>query len=82
MGFYKTYYLEADDPQEAENLAVSRIVADPKWRGTILNDENDRPVMQLDSLAEVDTFDGVPNLEQGYIFYPEGGDADGSQGTE
>jgi hypothetical protein len=71
MGFYKTYYLEADDPQEAENLAVSKIVADPKWRSSILNSHDDEPVMYLDSLVEVETFEGIPNLEQGYVFYPE-----------
>lgn len=70
-GFYKICYLEAHDPQEAENLAVSNIVADPRWRGTILNSADDRPVMHLDSLAELESFDGVESLETGYIFYPE-----------
>jgi hypothetical protein len=68
MGFYKTYVVEAQDAQEAENLAVSKIAADPKWDGLILNDHDDRPVMYLDALAEVHK---VPILEQGYIFYPE-----------
>jgi hypothetical protein len=80
VGFYKTYYLEAMDPQEAESLAVSRIVADPKWHGTILNDHGDQPVMVLDALAEVDTFDGLPSLEQGYLFYPEDDEDDGDDG--
>jgi len=27
--------------------------------------------MYLESLTELDTFDDVPQLEQGYSFYPE-----------
>ncbi|HZL88958.1 MAG TPA: hypothetical protein VFB96_11335 [Pirellulaceae bacterium] len=71
MGFYKICYLEAHDPQEAENLAVSKIVADPRWRGKILNSADDRPVMYLDSLDELESFEGVESLETGYIFYPD-----------
>jgi hypothetical protein len=36
--------------------------------------------MVLDALAEVDTFDGLPSLEQGYLFYPEDDEDDGDDG--
>ena len=71
IGFFKTFYLEADDPQAAESLAVGKIIADPKWEGNILNDEADPPMMYLDSLAEVESFDDAASPETGYIFYPE-----------
>jgi hypothetical protein len=71
MGFYKIYYLEAQDPQEAENLAVSQIVGDPRWRGTLLNSADDRPVMYLHALAELESFEGVESTETGYVFYPD-----------
>ena len=71
MGFYKVYFLEAHDPQEAENLAVSKIAADPRWRGNILNSADDRPVMYLHALAELESFEGVESLETGYIFYAD-----------
>ena len=71
MGFFKIYFLEARDPQEAENLAVSKIVADPKWQGTLLNSADDPPMMCLDSLAELESFEGVESVGTGYIFYPD-----------
>jgi hypothetical protein len=71
IGFFKIFYLEADDPQAAENLAVSKIIADPKWEGTILNEESDPPGMYLESLVEVESFDDTASLETGYIFYPD-----------
>jgi len=71
MGFYKTYFLQAETPEDAENLAVQRIIDDPKWQGNVLNETYDPPVMYLESLTELDTFDDVPQLEQGYSFYPE-----------
>lgn len=76
MGFYKINFLEANDPQEAENLAVSTIVADPRWRGSLLNSGDDRPVMYLLSLTELESFDGIESLETGYIFYPDEESAD------
>jgi len=76
MGFFKTYFLEAETPEDAENLAVQRIIDDPKWESSILNESYDPPVMYLHSLSELDTFDGVRRLETGYVFYPEESDED------
>lgn len=82
IGFFKVFFLEAEDPQSAENLAISKIVADPKWHGTILNDDSDPPMMYLDSLAELESFADVTSPETGYIFYPDDatGDEPGSDG--
>jgi len=73
MGFFKTYYLEAECPQDAENLAVQRIIDDPRWDGMIHNAQDDRPTMHLHRLGEVETFEDVPSLETGYVYYPEEG---------
>lgn len=73
MGFYKTYFLEAENPADAENSAVQRIIDDPKWNGKIHNTEDDRPMMFLESIAEIETFHEVPSREQGYVLYPEDG---------
>jgi hypothetical protein len=71
IGFFKIFFLEAEDPQAAENLAVAKIIADPKWEGTILNDESDPPMMYLDSLTELESTADVSAPETGYIFYPD-----------
>ena len=70
VGFYTTRFIEAETSEEAEKAAVALIRTDPKLKHSVLNERNDPPMVFVDSNEEVSESD-VPDIAQGFTFFPE-----------
>ena len=68
-GFYTTRFVEARNPEEAEEIAIALIKEDPKLSGIVLNEGSDPAMLYAEEIEE------VRKLEQqlGYAFYSEEG---------
>ena len=68
-GFYTTRYLEANDPEDAKSKSVQMIREDKKLSNIISNKASDPPIIYLESVHELESFDGVELPGTGYAFY-------------
>ena len=67
--FYTTRFVEAQDDHEAEEKAISTLRNDPTLRDRVLNDKSDAPMLFVEEIAELDSFDGVTLPGTGFSFY-------------
>ncbi len=75
MGFFTTRFVQANNRDGAELLAVDLIRNDRWLRGAVSNPQTDPPRIFAD---EIEVFDGadVPDVGSGFSFYPmDGSDA-------
>jgi hypothetical protein len=52
-GFYATTFVKANNPQEAERMAIILIHQNPNLRDTVLNESTDRPIINLEEIQEI-----------------------------
>jgi hypothetical protein len=69
LGFTTARFVEADDAEEAEALALDRLRADPRLHGTS-NDPAAPPEIFVGDIDEVDRGD-VPKAAPGFAFFPD-----------
>lgn len=55
FGFYATKFVTAENPQEAEKIAIILIHQNPNLRDTVLNENADRPTINLEEIREVNS---------------------------
>jgi hypothetical protein len=72
-GFYVTRYVEANDPEQAELNAVKIIREDRELRKSVKNDRSDPPMIYLESIDELNSFEGIHVPGTGFTFYLDGG---------
>ena len=72
MGFYVVRYVEADCPENAELAAVKLVRGIGRLRAITRNTPDDPPMMYLEEMHELASFDDIENLEPGLGFYVEG----------
>lgn len=78
MGFYTTRFVQADNPDGAELLAVDLIRHDKKLKDSVSNERSDPPMIFADEIEVIDEA-AVPKSSPGYSFFPmDSTDADGS----
>jgi len=70
-GFFQNIYLEAPTPEEAELLAVKQIRNTAELKNATLNAKDDPPMIYLNEITELESFEGIENLGEGRTFYPE-----------
>lgn len=70
-GFYTTRFVEAENPEKAELYAVQLIKEDEKIRKNVKNPKSDPPMLFLEKLEEVSSFEGVKLPGTGYTFFPD-----------
>src|SRR5438045_646689 len=70
-GFYANRFVEAPDEKAAELAAVSQLRAKQSLRGVVRNPPNDPPRILLVEIRELSSFDNLPSLGQGLVWYPE-----------
>ena len=70
-GFYQNVFIEAGSPRQAELLAISKIWHDKDLQESTLNAKDDPPVIQLDTLWELDILDDVSDVESGREFFAD-----------
>lgn len=71
VGFYATRFVEADNEDEAEGKVIGIFQSESQLRDNILNDNSDNPMMYVESVSEVKSFDDVGRTDAGYSFYYE-----------
>jgi hypothetical protein len=70
-GFFTTRYVESADSVAAENSVVRMIRETQNLRGLVRNAPDDPPFMDVTSVIELESFDGIENLEPGFVWYEE-----------
>jgi hypothetical protein len=53
LGFYTTRFVKAANPEEAEKIAVILTHHNPNLRKTLLNENDDRPKINLEEIKEI-----------------------------
>ena len=71
LGFFTTRFVEADTPDAAEHAAVELVRQDTRLRGIVRNAPTDPPMIYLDSLSEIPSFDGCPTPGAGYTWFSD-----------
>ena len=71
FGFFTTRFAEADTPAQAEETAILALRADSTLRSNTLNDEADTPMLFVEDIEELDSFDGITPPGAGFSFYRE-----------
>jgi hypothetical protein len=72
FGFYATKFVEAENPQEAEKIAIILIHQNPNLRDTVFNENADRPTINLEEMKEVNFLKFFAKRSTtGFTFYPE-----------
>ena len=69
IGFFQTIFVESNDPESAELEAV-RIIRTGDLRELVRNEPNDPPMLYLQELDELESFEGIETLVQGRSFFP------------
>ena len=71
LGFYTTRFVEAADEKAAEENAISILRDDPTLKQCTLNEKTDAPMLFVEEITEVDSFNGLNVPGAGFSFYPE-----------
>jgi hypothetical protein len=72
VGFYATKFVKAENPQEAEKIAIILIHQNPNLRDTVLNKNTDRPTINIEEIKEVSFLKFFTEKSTtGFTFYPE-----------
>ena len=71
FGFYTTRFVEAADENEAELRAVDTLRQDEKLRGNVLNDKSDLPMLFVEEIEEIPSFDDIENRSPGLALYED-----------
>ena len=69
-GFFQTIFLESENSESAENKAVE-IIRNSDLKELTINEENDPPMIYLEEIEEVQSFEGIESLNVGRSFYSE-----------
>ncbi len=70
-GFFATRYVEATDPDDAEAILVTSLQNEKEFKKAALNDMVDQPIIFLNRIIELESFDGIPVPGTGFSFFPE-----------
>jgi hypothetical protein len=71
-GFYATKFVKAENPQEAEKIAIILIRQNPNLRDTVLHENAYRPTINLEEIKEVNFIKFFAKKSTtGFTFYPE-----------
>jgi len=71
-GFDATKFVKAENPQEAEKIAIILIRQNPNLRNTVFNENADRLTMSLEEIKEVNFLKFLAEKSTaGFTFYSE-----------
>ena len=75
LGFFTTAFVEGQDEEQAEQRAMALLRNDKEFRRSVLNEQSDAPMMFVDEIDELQSFEGVNLPRTGFSFFPEEGNA-------
>ena len=71
-GFYATRFVKAENPQKAEKIAIILTHQNPNLRDSVLNENADRPTINLEEIKEVGFLKFFAKKSTtDFTFYPE-----------
>jgi len=70
LGFYTTVFVEAKDEEDAEQKSIQLLRHDPKLQESTLNNKSDSPMMYVEEIEELQSFDGFKLPRLGFSFFP------------
>lgn len=70
-GFQQHFILQADGPKQALQMAKARLRLDAELGAMTLNEANDPPEVDLDTLWEMDILDDPEDVPPGRTFFVE-----------
>jgi len=70
-GFFENFFVEAESPEEAEALAVGKIRGNEDLKAITQNPEDDPPIIVVEEMSELESFDGVETMESGKAWFLE-----------
>jgi hypothetical protein len=73
LGFFTTAFVEAQDEDQAEQMAIGVLRDDQDFRKSILNVESDSPMMFVDEIEQVQSFEGQTLPRTGFSFFRKEG---------
>lgn len=73
MGLFTTRCVESDSDDQASRKAIELVIEELNTATVLQNANDDPPVFFVDSLREVDGFDGIGN--KGFSFFEEESDS-------
>ena len=71
LGFYTTAFVEGQDEEEAEQRAIRLLRDDQEFCQSVLNEQSDSPMMFVDEIHELASFEGLILPRTGFSFFPE-----------
>ena len=71
FGFYTTVFVEALNEETAELKATELLWNDHRLIGSMLNTESDSPMIFVEEIEELESFDGLTLPRTGFSFYPD-----------
>jgi hypothetical protein len=69
MGFYKNFYVEADNADQAEQAAIRRLTGDPGFRAMVRNPPDQPPELNIEETTEIAP--GHSLKDSDFVFFPE-----------
>jgi hypothetical protein len=76
-GFYTTRFVEAKTAKEAKTLAVELVRSEPFLRAAVKNDKSNPPMIYLEDIETVPSFEGVGQPGAGHTWYDQDSSAKG-----
>lgn len=72
VGFYTTQFIEANSPQEVEELGMKALKENPKLQLELITQEDARAMVYYEEILEIAKAD-VPKTQGGFVWYKEDG---------
>lgn len=67
--FFQNLIVDANNPKQAEQLAIARVKLDKDLKKIMLNKKNDPPVIRMDTIWELGAVEDISSIENGRTFY-------------
>ena len=69
--FSQELLVDANNPKQAEQLAIARVTLDKSLKMITLNPEKNPPIITLETIWELDALADISKIEAGRTFYPQ-----------
>ena len=68
--FTQNLVVDANNPKQAEQLAIARVTLDKDLKKITLNKENNPPLIKMETIWELGALEDINKIEDGRTFLP------------
>lgn len=68
--FSQHLLVDANNPKQAEQLAIARVTLDKALKTITLNSKSNPPVITLETIWELDALEDISQIEAGRTYFP------------